>query len=129
MAQPVSTGYGYFKVADVTAAEDGTIVENESNAFTFTASGNGFTITQADGRYVYLTGTFKSFQIAAEVPAEDAAAAVWTVQPQEDGTVKITNAAKGTWIQYSSNYTSYGAYDSDQDGGYRPVLYEKVEKQ
>lgn len=53
---------------------------------------------------------------------------VTDVTAQEDGTVKITNASLGKWIQYSSNYTSYGAYNSDQDGGYRPVLYEKIEK-
>lgn len=130
MAQPIASNknYGYFNVTDVTAQEDGTIIENESNAFTFTASGNGFTITQADDRFIYLTGTYASFQIGAEVPEADAAATVWTVAAQEDGTVKITNASLGKWIQYSSNYTSYGAYNSDQDGGYRPVLYEKVEK-
>lgn len=131
MAQQVASDktYGWLKVTDVTAQEDGTIIENESNAFTFTASGNGFEIQQADGRYVYMQGTFNSFQVSAEIPAEDAAAAVWTVQAQEDGTVKITNAAMSKWIQYSSNFSSFGAYDSDQDGGYRPVLYEKVEKQ
>lgn len=130
MAQPIASNknYGYFYVTDVTAQEDGTIIENESNAFTFTESGNGFTITQADDRFIYLTGTFASFQIGAEVPEADAAATVWTVAAQEDGTVKITNASLGKWIQYSSNYTSYGAYNSDQDGGYRPVLYEKIEK-
>lgn len=130
MAQPIASNknYGYFNVTDVTAQEDGTIIENESNAFTFTESGNGFTITQADDRFIYLTGTFASFQIGAEVPEADKAATVWTVAAQEDGTVKITNAAMGKWIQYSSNYSSYGAYNSDQDGGYRPVLYEKVEK-
>lgn len=130
MAQPIASNknYGYFYVTDVTAQEDGTIIENESNAFTFTESGNGFTITQADDRFIYLTGTFASFQIGAEVPEADAAATVWTVAAQEDGTVKITNASLGKWIQYSSNHTSYGAYNSDQDGGYRPVLYEKIEK-
>lgn len=130
MAQPIASNknYGYFNVTDVTAQEDGTIIENESNAFTFTASGNGFTITQADDRFIYLTGTYASFQIGAEVPEADAAATVWTVAAQEDGTVKITNASLGKWIQYSSNHTSYGAYNSDQDGGYRPVLYEKIEK-
>lgn len=131
MAQQVASDktYGWLKVTDVTAQEDGTIIENESNAFTFTASGNGFEIQQADGRYVYMQGTFNSFQVSAEVPEADKAAAVWTVAAQEDGTVKITNAAMSKWIQYSSNFSSFGAYDSDQDGGYRPVLYEKVEKQ
>ena len=130
MAQQVASDkpFGWLKVTDVTAQEDGTIIENESNAFTFTASGNGFEIQQADGRYVYMQGTYNSFQVSAEVPEADKAAAVWTVAAQEDGTVKITNAAMSKWIQYSSNFSSFGAYDSDQDGGSRPVLYEKVEK-
>lgn len=130
MAQPLSSGYGNLLVTDITAKEDGTIIENESNAFTFIESGNGFKIQQADGRYVYIKGTYNNFNVAAEVPAENAGAEIWTVAAQEDGTVKITNADKGKWIQYVSTASkpSYGAYDSDQDGGYRPVLYEKIEK-
>lgn len=129
MAQPVAAGkdYGWLYVSDVTATDD-VIIENESNAFTFTASGAGYTIQQSDGRYLYMQGTYNSFQVSEEVPAADAAASIWTVEPQSDGTVKITNAAMGKWLQYSTSFTSYGAYDSDQDGGYRPVLYEKVEK-
>ena len=129
MAQPVAAGkdYGWLYVSDVTATDD-VIIENESNAFTFTASGAGYTIQQSDGRYLYLQGTYNSFQVSEEVPAADAAASIWTVEPQSDGTVKITNAGMGKWLQYSTSFTSYGAYDSDQDGGCRPVLYEKVEK-
>ena len=130
MAQPLSSGYGNLLVTDITAKEDGTIIENESNAFTFIESGNGFKIQQADGRYVYMKGTYNNFNVAAEVPAENAGAEIWTVAAQEDGTVKITNADKGKWIQYVSTASkpSYGAFDSDQDGASLPVLYEKVEK-
>ena len=129
MAKPVAAGkgYGWIYVSDVTATDD-VIIENESNAFTFTASGAGYTIQQSDGRYLYLQGTYNSFQVSEEVPAADAAASIWTVESQDDGTVKITNAVMGKWMQYSSSHSSYGAYDSDQDGGCRPVLYEKVEK-
>lgn len=129
MAQPVAAGkgYGWLYVSDVTPSED-IIIENESNAFTFTASGAGYTIQQSDGRYLYMQGTYNSFQVSEEVPAADVAASIWTVEPQSDGTVKITNAGMGKWMQYSSSFTSFGAYDSDQDGGSRPVLYEKVEK-
>ena len=109
-------------------ATDDVIIENESNAFKFTASGAGYTIQQSDDRYLYMVGTHKTFQVSEAVPDEDVAASIWTVEPQDDGTVKITNAVMGKWMQYSSSFTSYGAYDSDQDGGYRPVLYEKVEK-
>ena len=130
MAQPLSKNYGNLLVTDITANEDGTIIENESNAFTFTESGNGFKIQQADGRYIYMKGTYNNFNVAAEVPAEDAGAEIWTVAAQEDGTVKITNATKNKWIQYVSTAStpSYGAFDSDQDGASLPVLYEKVEK-
>ncbi|MGM9799165.1 MAG: DUF5689 domain-containing protein [Muribaculaceae bacterium] len=129
MAKPVAAGKGYdwLYVSDVTATDD-VIIENESNAFTFAASGAGYTIQQSDGRYLYLQGTYNSFQVSEEVSEADAAASIWTVEPQDDGTVKITNAVMGKWMQYSSSHSSYGAYDSDQDGGYRPVLYEKVEK-
>ena len=129
MAKPLAAGKenGYLYVSDVTPSDD-IIIENESNAFTFAASGAGYTIQQSDGRYLYMQGTYNSFQVSDVVPEADVAASIWTVEPQDDGTVKITNAGMGKWMQYSSTFTSYGAYDSDQDGGYRPVLYEKVEK-
>ncbi len=123
MAQPVSKNYGWLYVSDVTAT-DGVIVANESNAFTFTAAETGYTITQADGRYLYQEGTYNSFQVG-ETAVE---AAYWTVEPQADGTMKITNNVMNKWIQYSPSFSSYGAYDSAQDGSFMPVLYEKIEK-
>lgn len=123
MAQPVSKNYGWLYVTDVTPTDD-VVVVNESNAFTFISTDNGYNIQQADGRYLYMEGTFNSFQVGESIVE----AAYWTVEPQANGTMKITNKVMNKWIQYSSSFTSFGAYDSDQDGSFYPVLYEKVEK-
>ncbi len=119
MAKPIANNYGYLQVADVTV--DGTTVKaDEANAFVFTASGSGYTITQADGRIVYMTGSYNSFNVAADASEGQ----IWNVT-FTDGAAVITNVEKSKTIQYDSTYNSYGAY-STVSGTY-PVLYEKVD--
>ena len=50
---------------------------------------------------------FNSFNVDATMPAEGA---VWTITANADGTVNIVNVLKKKTIQYSVQYTSYGAY-------------------
>lgn len=119
VALPVSGNYGYLKVADVTV-DGSTVVTDEANAFVFTSVSGGYTITQPDGRLVYMTGSYNSFNVAAD--ASDGQ--VWTVD-FTDGKAVITNVAMSKSIQYDPQYTSYGAYP-DVRGTY-PTLYEKVD--
>ena len=117
-ATPISgKAYGYLNVVDATATND-VIAMEAGNEFTFTAVDGGYTIQQADGKYLYMKGTYNSFNLSdARVDGD-----VFTVDANADGTFKITNVAMGKYFQYSTKYTSYGAYTDEQ--GIMPSLYK-----
>lgn len=117
-AQLDSRGYGYLQVADVTD-NGGTITADEANAFTIESTTGGYTIKMSNGRYLYQTGTYNSFNFS-DAPSEGN---VWTIAAQSDGSFKITNVSTGKFIQYDSSYTSYGCYADTK--GEMPALYEK----
>ncbi len=119
VAVPNTANYGYLQVTDVTDAA-GEITTDEANAFTFIAVTGGWNIKMSDGRLLYQTGTFNSFNFAVS-PSEGE---IWTAEAQADGSFKITNNAVSKYIQYSSQYTSYGSYSDSR--GTMPVLYERV---
>lgn len=124
-AQPIaSTGnqYGYLKVVDV-IDNNGIITADPANAFTFTVSGNGFTIAQSNGKVLYQKGTFNSFNVD-DAPTEGN---IWAIAKGSDGEVTITNVSVNKFIQYSVGHTSYGSYSDAQSDGVLPVLYEKVD--
>lgn len=119
MAKPGTQNYGYLQVEDVTASGD-EITADAANAFTFTSVTGGYRIAQPDGRYLYQTGTYNSFNFSAN-PTEGE---VWKIEAQGDKFV-ITNVSVNKSVQYDSQYKSYGSYP-DQRGTY-PSLYEKVD--
>ena len=111
--------YGYLPQFAV-AANGNFIQTNAFYAFTFTEVEGGYTIQDTFGRYVYQTGTYNSFNVAAEMPAEGA---VWTVAIDEaTGEATITNTSVNKYIQYAANYTSYGSYADVK--GVKPSLYK-----
>ena len=113
--------YGYLPQHEV-AANGNFIETNAFYAFTFTEVEGGYTIQDTFGRYVYMTGTYNSFNVAAEMPE---AGAVWTVAIDETtGEATITNVAMNKYIQYSSQYNSFGSYASAQNNGHMPSLYK-----
>lgn len=110
--------YGYLPVNEAgTAALVG--ATDLLNGFTLTETNGGYTIQDAYGRYLYMDGDYTSFNVSADRQEGD----VWTVEPQADGTMKITNVLKGKYIQYSVTHNSYGAYADEQ--GVMPSLYVK----
>ncbi|MBO5806961.1 MAG: chitobiase/beta-hexosaminidase C-terminal domain-containing protein, partial [Bacteroidaceae bacterium] len=112
--------YGYLPKIEVTV--NGNFIEtNEFYAFTFTEVEGGYTIQDTFGRYVYMTGTYNSFNVAEEMPAEGA---VWTVAIDETtGEATITNVTMNKYIQYSAQYKSFGSYASAQNNGFKPALF------
>lgn len=119
VALPVAKNYGYLQVANVDIVNGVIEQEDAANEFVFTATDGGYTIMQGDGRYVYQTGTYNSFNVADKAPEGD----VWTVQANSDGTFTLTNVLKEKWIQYSIQHTSYGSYASAQDNAVLPTLF------
>lgn len=112
--------YGYLYVDDVTDNNGVIELSSDDNIFIFEEDpAAGWTIKQKDGRYLYMSGTYNSFNIAAAPNSGQ----YWTVESiASEGTFKITNTEMNKYIQYSSQYTSYGSYDSEN--GSLPALYE-----
>ena len=115
-----SKTYGYISVVDATIA-DGVLTGNADNSFTFTAVDGGYTIQGSDGRYVYMTGTYNSFNLDAKKPDKGA---VWTVK-FDGGKATITNVEMNKSIQFDSQYNSFGSYPDVR--GVFPTLYESVD--
>ena len=114
-----TANYGYLQVVDVT--DNGGVIEmDEANAYTITSTSGGYNIQMSDGRYLYQTGTYNSYNFSAT--AEDGS--VFTVEAQSDGTFKITCVAVNKFMQYSAEYSSYGSYSDSR--GELPALYEKM---
>ena len=100
--------YGYLKVSD---APNGELISNPTaNAvFTIKAVEGGYTIQDSQNRYLYMKDNYNSFNVDETMPAEGA---VWTITANADGMVNIVNVLKKKTIQYSVQYTSYGAYEA-----------------
>ena len=75
-------------MADVTMS-NGEFSTEETNAFTITAVDGGYTIQDSYGRYLYMKGTFNSFNVSKEMPESGY---VWTISIVDDGLATITNA-------------------------------------
>lgn len=119
VAVPLTGTYGYIQVEAATD-ENGYISANKANGFTITEVEGGYTIQDSNGKYVYQTGTYNSFNVSETMPETGA---VWTIVPQADGTMLITNVATGKFIQYDTSYTSYGCYSDAR--GVLPCVYEE----
>lgn len=101
-AMPITSGtYGYLKVDEVGYTD---------NAFTISAVEGGYTIQQPDGKYLYMTGSYDSFNISATAPSDNGH--VWTIELNEDGSYKILNVLKQKYIQLDSTYGTYGSYNT-----------------
>lgn len=124
VAQPVASGkgYDYLQVTSPaqTDAEGLLYMENLDNAFTLTAVEGGYYIQQSDGRYLYKSGSYDNFNVGNEAGDN----AVWTIEPQADGTFLITNTSVNKYVQYDSKYNSFGSYADAR--GPLPMLYEEV---
>ena len=105
--------YGYLNVED---AVDG--ASTAANAFTFTKADDGsYMIQDSFGRYVYQTGNYNSFNVSTELGSDSGY--YWTISMSGDAYV-IMNNAVNKFIQYDTNYNSYGSYADVR--GVLPVL-------
>lgn len=113
--------YGYLSTGSVTGTVDEIEVDKSYNdEFTFTAVDGGYTIQDSYGRYLFQSGAYKTFSVS-----ETNNGYVWTVEPQTDGTFKIS--MNGYFMQYGEGtHTTFGVYDSAQANAVLPMLYAKV---
>ena len=122
---PIASGknYGYMGKGAVTIKEGGIYDSYPAYEFVFEAVEGGFAIKQGtDGRYVYQTGTYNSFN----VDATQKDAYVWTVSFNADETANIVNVGKQKTIQHALNFNNWAAYATvDLTQNKLPMLFEK----
>ena len=118
-ALDASKNYGYLPVVTVSPS-NGTINTTDENVFVIEAVDGGYSIKDALGRYLYMTGTYNSVNLSTSFPSEGG---VWTIEFNADGTAKITNTYNGKFMQFDSQYNSYGIYSDNR--GEMPTLYKK----
>ena len=102
-AMPITGNYGYLQVDNAGYTD---------NVFTISEVEGGYTIQQPDGKYLYMTGTYNSFNVSATAPSDNGH--VWTIAQNEDGSYKILNVLKSKYIQLDSQYGTYGSYDTEK---------------
>lgn len=103
-----SKTYGWLSVKDAKYADQITTATADE-VFTIKAVEGGYTIQDSQNRYLYMKDKYDNFNVDATMPAEGA---VWTITANADGTMNIINVLKQKTIQYSVQYTSYGAYSN-----------------
>ena len=114
-ATGLTGNYGYLKATTALARTEG-ISLPATCAFGFLTTDGGFTIQQFDGKYVYQSGSFDSFNVAATASEGH----VWSVG--ENG---ITNNDTSKFVQYDPAYGTYGCYATTK--GNIPAYYELVD--
>ncbi len=117
VALPLGKAYGYLPVADVKVENDA-VATSAANAYTFKKVEGGYTIQDSTGKYLYMTGTYNSFNLDASAVE----GSVWSVTVNDKGEFVIVNTLKKKTLQYDAQYNSYGAYSSLT--ATLPVLYK-----
>lgn len=116
-----TANYGYLKnPVDATADGNSITLTSAANEFVIESTTGGYTIKDGNNKYYYMTGTFNSFNVSTSLPSEGG---VWTIDFNADGTVNITNTTMNKTLQYDTEFTSYGAYDTVK--AILPSLYKK----
>lgn len=117
-AYPLSSTYtyGYLSVGTISELTDEIDVKSTyDDSFTFTESGDGYTIMDSEDRYLYHSGTYNTFNVGS-TPY------VWSVEQLDDGTFYIE--MDGYFIQWGQGtYTTFGCYTELQEGAVYPYLY------
>lgn len=141
---PADKNYGYLQETQVVINEGSIVMPNDNNAFTFvttteyngntyTAPEGKFMILDSNGRYMYLQGTYSSFNVRAnnayiENDGTISPGYLWSATRQSDGTWMITNEREEgiRTIYYSDGNADFAAYTEenlDRYVGVLPSLY------
>ena len=124
VAQPVEEekSYGYLVGKSFIKVTSDSFVTSSLNAFLFTKEGEGYTIRDHYGRFLYLDSnpTHVSFQVSTKRPYANYK---WKAEII-DGVVKLTNEGRDNVIEWSTQYKNFTTVVGDDYAGGGPVLYE-----
>ena len=115
--------YSYIFTTEVEEAEAGKIVYKDNSLGWFLADGDAAgqaKVCMPTGRYLFQSASYNNFYSTTDVTKADN----WTAALNEDGTFTLTNIAVGKWLQFSTGYGNFGAYNSAQTGALLPMLYK-----
>lgn len=100
------------------------LTSTAANVFTFEAVDGGFAIKDVENGYLYqdAAGKYNNFYRTSKVGS----AMVWTVEQESDTEFRI-ESTQSKWIQYSTGYSTWGAYNSKQDKALLPYLVKAEE--
>lgn len=114
-----SKNYGYLSTFIIEKPTDSISIKSLYNdAFLITETNGGYYIQDAYGRYLYQEQSFNSFQLSKDAPETP-----WTIDPQTDGTFKIS--MNDYYIQWGDGkYTSFGVYNTKKERTMLPMLYQ-----
>ena len=119
--------YGYMPATGVTITENNVEGLTDQNIFAVLDAGDDEHVYIVDcyGRFVFMKGTYNSFNVSAEIPAEGG---LWTFDFVDDYHFTITNATTGKTIGFDSDFNNYGAYaDASLVSQFVVVLWETEE--
>ena len=118
LAGGVTSDFGYLPATDVTVT-DNKVAYNETTAaamWQFELDEDGiFYMVAPDGRYAWQKTTYKSYNFTSNIEE----ASTWTVAITDN--VATIKSANGYWMQYDSNYGTFGCYSSQT--GTNPSIY------
>lgn len=136
--KPVEAGknYGYLYTDPVTIDNGEIVLPGDTDAFyfassfekdgqTYEAPEGKFLMKASDGRYMYMSGTFNSFNVKDEPALSGSSFSddyLWSAVRNSDGTWSIKNCSNGKTVALSIKYSSAGAYENVSDY-VLPVLY------
>lgn len=85
-----SYNYGYMNPSPITVGENGVIAnaDGAEQVVTLGKTDNGFTLLNGWSQYIYMSGTFNSFNVTSSVPTEGGE---WTLSENGDGTFALKN--------------------------------------
>ena len=119
-----SKSYGYMPATTLHFQGDDILASTETDAarLTFAETENGYSITDASGRYIAMTGNYNSFNVYTEAKESYE----WEVSFNADGTVSITNFDKAKTIMLGVSFGTWGSYPEANDDRAYPTLYKYV---
>ena len=103
--------YGYVMPSPITVGDNNVIAtdEGESQVVTIEKSERGYRLKNKNGQYLYMAGTYDSFNVNTTAPAEGAD---WTIASNGDGTFTFKNVLTGKSIKmnfYKEKY-QFGSF-------------------
>ena len=114
--------YGYMPAATVSISngEIAASAATEAAKLTIAATDGGYTLQDASARYIYMKGTYNSFNIGTTATESY----VWTITANGDDTFSVTNANMGKTIMYDTQYNNFGCYPDKTDARLYVNIYK-----